>query len=123
MFNVLGCSHFSTKDTLFTLKLHCKSVVLYSCIKILSGSIHFFSCITTLILSLLDSSLISVIHSIFLSTTSSQIFATKVDLLTMYGISVITIFFHDFNSSTLCFPLHTIPPLPFSYTSLILFES
>ena len=45
-------------------------VSLYNCLLIVSGSTAFLNSITTLIPSLLDSSLISLIPSIFLSLTS-----------------------------------------------------
>ena len=57
-------------------------VSLYNCRFIVSGSIPLLSSSTTLIPSLLDSSLISLIPSIFLSLANWAIFSFKIDLLT-----------------------------------------
>ena len=57
-------------------------VNLYNCRLIVSGSIAFLSSITTLIPSLFDSSLISLMPSIFLSLTNCAILSIKTDLLT-----------------------------------------
>ena len=57
-------------------------VNLYNCLLTVSGSTAFLSSITTLIPSLLDSSLISLIPSIFLSLTSWAILSMRLDLLT-----------------------------------------
>ena len=57
-------------------------VNLYSCLLIVSGSTAFLNSITTLIPSLLDSSLISLIPYIFLSRTSCAIFSINTDLFT-----------------------------------------
>ena len=57
-------------------------VSLYSCLLTVSGSTPFLNSITTLIPSLLDSSLKSLIPSIFLSLTSCAIFSISRDLFT-----------------------------------------
>ena len=57
-------------------------VNLYNCLRIVSGSTAFLNSITTRIPSLLDSSRISLIPSIFLSLTSCAIFSIKIDLFT-----------------------------------------
>ena len=57
-------------------------VNLYNCLLIVSGSILFLNSITTLIPSRLDSSLRSLIPSIFLSLTSWAIFSISKDLFT-----------------------------------------
>ncbi len=57
-------------------------VNLYNCLLTVSGSTAFLSSITTLIPSLLDSSLISLIPSIFFYLTNCAIFSIKADLLT-----------------------------------------
>ncbi|ANS05415.1 hypothetical protein [uncultured Mediterranean phage] len=57
-------------------------VNLYNCLLIVSGSTFLLKSITTLTPLLLDSSLISLIPSIFLSLASSAIFSFNIDLLT-----------------------------------------
>ena len=57
-------------------------VFLYNCLFIVSGSTPFLKSIATLIPSLLDSSLISLIPSIFFSLTNWAILSFKTDLLT-----------------------------------------
>ena len=57
-------------------------VNLYSCLLTVSGSTFLLKSITTLTPSRLDSSLISLIPSIFLSLASSAILSFKTDLLT-----------------------------------------
>ena len=57
-------------------------VSLYSCLLIVSGSTPLLSSTTILIPSLFDSSLISLIPSIFLSLANNAIFSFKMDLLT-----------------------------------------
>ena len=57
-------------------------VNLYNNLLIVSGSTPFLNSITTLIPSRLDSSLISLIPSIFLSLTNCAIFSINIDLLT-----------------------------------------
>ena len=57
-------------------------VFLYNCLLTVSGSTPFLKSIDTLIPSLLDSSLISFIPSIFFSLTSCAILSFKTDLLT-----------------------------------------
>ena len=56
-------------------------VFLYNCLLIVSGSTPFLKSIDTLIPSLLDSSLMSLIPSIFLFLINSTIFSFKTDLL------------------------------------------
>ena len=57
-------------------------VNLYNCLLIVSGSTDFLNSITTLIPSLLDSSLISLIPSIFYLLPAEQFFSIKIDLFT-----------------------------------------
>ena len=57
-------------------------VYLYNCLLIVSGSTLDLKSIATLIPSLLDSSLISLIPSIFFSLTNSAILSFKTDLFT-----------------------------------------
>ena len=59
-----------------------KGVNLYNCLFIVSGSTFLLKSIETLIPSWFDSSLISLIPSIFLSLTSSATFSLRFDLLT-----------------------------------------
>ena len=88
-------------------------VFLYSCLFTVSGSTPFLKSIDTLIPSLLDSSLISLIPSIFFSLTSWAILSFKTDLLTWYGIEVITsLSLPFFKLSIAISPLILNEPLP-----------
>ena len=81
----------------------------------------FRTSMTTLRPSLSDSSLISVMPSIFLSLTSSAIFSSILALLTMKGISlIINDCLPDFSSSSIeVLDLVWIIPLPVLYASYI----
>ena len=87
-------------------------VSLYNCLLIVSGSTPLLSSITILIPSLFDSSLISLIPSIFLSLANKAIFSFKIDLLTWYGIDfIIKIDLPFFFSSNSISPLILNEPL------------
>ena len=78
-----------------------------------SGTASLFVSITTRIPSLSDSSLRSVIPTIFLSLTRSAIFSTKFALLHWYGNSVITtLSFPVFEDSMCARALILILPRP-----------
>ena len=96
-------------------------VFLYNCLFIVSGSTPFLKSIATLIPSLLDSSLISLIPSIFFSLTNWAILSFKTDLFTWYGIEVITSLSRPFFCCSIeISPLILNDPLPVSYTHLTL---
>ena len=96
-------------------------VFLYNCLLIVSGSTPFLKSIETLIPSLLDSSLISLIPSIFFSLTNWAILSFKTDLFTWYGIEVITsLSFPFFKLSIEISPLILNEPLPLLYPCLIM---
>jgi len=89
-------------------------VYLNSCLLIVSGSTPDLKSIATLIPSLFDSSLISLIPSIFLFLTKSAILSFNIDLFTWYGMDVITsLSLLFFKFSTAISPLILNEPLPF----------
>ena len=84
------------------------------------GLTSLLNSIHTLIPLLSDSSLKSVIPSIFLSLASSAIFCISFALLTMYGSSVTTILFLPFAIGSMSVTALTlILPRPVLYASLI----
>ena len=85
---VLG--FLSTIANVLKLKELSIDVYLNNCLLTVSGSTFDLKSIATRTPSRLDSSLISLIPSIFLSLTSSAILSFKTDLFTWYGIEVIT---------------------------------
>ena len=83
----------STNASIITPNVSCNCVCLYNWLSIMLGLTSLLNSMAILIPSLSDSSLKSVIPSIFLSLTSSAIFSISFALLTMYGSSVTTILF------------------------------
>ena len=88
-------------------------VYLNNCLFTVSGSTFDLKSIATLIPSLLDSSLISLMPSIFLSLASSAILSFNTDLFIWYGIDEITKrSLPFFKFSTLISPRILKEPLP-----------
>ena len=71
---------WSTIAKVLKLKEDSNDVYLYSCLLTVSGSVFLFKSIATLIPSRFDSSLISLMPSIFLSLINSTILSFNVDL-------------------------------------------
>ena len=100
----------------------CKDENLYNLFSTTCEITPFFNSTTTLTPCLSDSSLKSLMPSIFLSLTNSAIFSSNNDLFTWYGISEKTIDSRSFlNSSISYFACTTIEPRPDFCDSLIPF--
>ena len=97
MLSILGTP--STRASMIHPNVSWSCVCLKSWLSITLALTSFLSSMTTLIPSLEDSSLISVIPSILLFLTRSTIFFIRSDLFTIYGSSVTTI---------RCFPLFIV---------------
>ena len=118
MLSILGTP--STRASMIHPNVSWSCVCLKSWLSITLALTSFLSSMTTLIPSLEDSSLISVIPSILLFLTRSTIFFIRSDLFTIYGSSVTTM---------RCFPLFIVSisviartfilPRPVLYASFI----